>query len=129
MPIVGKIYSAKDYSSEFKCNSQSGMNYSKTTKCMVIVTKADCSDHGDFWRDGALHYTGQGKIGDQKLTRSKKRLANANKEGTKLHIYVHLGTNEYLYKGEAELINIYTVQAKDEAGNLRTVYKFELKLK
>ena len=135
MPVVGKVYSAKDYSREFKCTSQSGMNYSKTTKCMVIVTKANrsdcygCNEHGDKWEDDVLHYTGQGKIGDQKLTRSNKRLANANKEDTKIHIYIKLSPNEYLYEGEAELINIYTACENDEAGNIRTANKFELKLK
>lgn len=129
MPVVGQTYSVKDYCKEFECGCRSGMNYSKTTKSMVIITKANCSEHGDFWKDDVLHYTAQGKIGEQTLTRSNKRLANVNSEGTRLHIYQLVKPNEYLYKGEAELINIYTIKAIDEAGNLRTVYKFELKLK
>jgi 5-methylcytosine-specific restriction protein A len=129
MLVIGQIYTAKDYCNEFKCGCRSGMNYSKTTKSMVIITKANTTAHNDFWIDDVLHYTGQGRLGDQKLTRSNKRLSNANRENTKLYIFQLVNPNEYIYKGEAELINIYDIKETDDAGNLRKVYKFELKLK
>ena len=129
MPTVGQTYTANDYSKEFKCSTRSGMNYSKTTKSMVIITKENTTEHGDYWKGNVLHYTGQGAIGDQKLSRANKRLANANAEGTSLHIYSLVGPKQYIYRGEAELVKCYTEKQLDIAGNSRTVYKFELKLK
>ena len=128
MPVIGATYTANDYCKEFKCGSRSGMNYSKITNTMVIITKTHTTEHGDYWKDNVLYYTGQGAVGDQKLTRSNKRLANSNKEGTRLHVYSLEGPKEYIYKGEAELVRYYTQQDVDINGNLRTVYKFELKL-
>lgn len=93
----------------------------------------------DLWEgeqvDGSFSYTGQGLVGDQKLTRSNSGLVNAEENGRPIHFFrrPEIGVqrekgNPYVYVGPVVLGDPrYEVRiAPDTRGNERRVFVFRL---
>jgi 5-methylcytosine-specific restriction protein A len=75
-----------------------------------------------------FRYTGEGQKGNQKLSRGNLRLADATKNGTKIHLFRQHsvgGLHEYL--GEVKVASFDTEVQKDAKGNQRTVFVFMLR--
>lgn len=49
----------------FQCGNMGGMRHSKRTGTLVIVSDNTKGLYRDVWKEGILHYTGMGKVGDQ----------------------------------------------------------------
>lgn len=126
--IIGNTYSAKEYSEVFECSYMSGMNYSKKTKTLVLISKQNNGIYNDKWESKILHYTGQGTVGDQTLTRNNKILFESKEKGTKVFLFEVFNKGEYFYQGEVELAEKpYQVNEPDVNGNIRIVWKFPIK--
>jgi hypothetical protein len=93
----------------------------------------------DTWEgqnaDGSFSYTGQGVLGDQKMTRSNLGLVKASEKGHPIHFFKRpeirklRGTNNpYTYAGEVILGSppFRTESALDSGKNLRKVFVFNL---
>ncbi len=87
----------------------------------------------DVWEgfdvNGDFHFTGQGKIGDQKLTKNNKKLLETVTSLLPIHLFMTTGDGQpYVYFGEFCLGSppYETEVAPDENGNERKVFVFSL---
>jgi hypothetical protein len=87
----------------------------------------------DVWEgfdlEGNFHFTGQGKSGDQKLTRNNKVLAETRSLGIPIYLFMTTGDGEpYQFRGEYCLgsPSFRTAMAPDENGTERKVFIFNL---
>lgn len=66
-------------------------------------------------RDGTLHYTGEGRYGDQKMVQGNRAIRDHKGEGRALHVFdVHKGTAIYL--GEFRYVDHYDADAPPSGG-------------
>ena len=107
-----------------------GINPTPTT-VVLISSMAKSKDkfvyHDKWTADGDYIYSGEGKTGDQTLTKGNAAINNAAQEGKKIHLFVKLSPQEYYYQGVFELVNYTYEDEEDETGNLRKEYKFRLR--
>ncbi len=87
----------------------------------------------DVWEgfdvEGNFHFTGQGKVGDQKLSNNNKKLLETKERGLPVHLFMTTGDGRpYTYFGEyclgSPAFSLET--APDEIGNSRRVFVFNL---
>ena len=65
-----------------------GMRRSKRTNTLVIISDDTKDLYRDVWRDGILHYTGMGKVGDQVLEGNQNRtLYYSEDNGVEIHLF------------------------------------------
>ena len=107
-----------------------GINPTPTT-VVLISSMAKAKDkfvyHDKWTADGDYIYSGEGKTGDQTLTKGNAAIVNADRDGKKIHLFVKLSPQEYYYQGVFELVNYTHEDEEDEAGNVRKEYKFRLR--
>lgn len=128
--IIGNVYKSTEYAEVFKCSYMSGMNYSTKTNTLVLISKQNNGCYNDKWdyNTKILHYTGQGKKGNQELTRANKKLLESKSNDTRVYLFEVYKEHEYVYQGEVELVGLpYQVIEEDEDGIERYVWKFPLK--
>jgi hypothetical protein len=66
-------------------------------------------------RDGTLHYTGEGRFGDQKMEQGNRAIRDHKDEGRELHVFnVHKGIAHYL--GEFRYVDDYDADAPPSGG-------------
>lgn len=107
-----------------------GINITPST--VVLISSVDKKKSGfvyhDHWTtDGDYIYSGEGKVGDQKMTSRNRAIVDAATEGKVIHLFVKFSPKEYYYQGIFELTNYTYEDALDENGNTRKEYKFRLK--
>lgn len=114
----------------FKCGNMSGMRRSKKTGTLVIICDGTKDLYKDRWINGVLHYTGMGKVGDQKIEGNQnKTLKESNTNGVEVHLFEVLERTIYTYLGVVVLAaDPYNSMQKDENGRERRVWIFPLKL-
>ncbi|WP_048701293.1 hypothetical protein, partial [Leuconostoc citreum] len=133
--ITGDVYSNAQIMEIFRVSNSGGIRFSIQTRSLVIssfhhsVSQKDVP-YQDFWEKDTLHYTGQGKEGDQKLTRNNKKIVEANPDNLTIHLFESFVKGENIYRGIVYLSNNpYTVSELDANHNYRLVYKFPLTIK
>ena len=128
--IIGNVYTSLEYSKAFKCSYMGGMNFSKETNSLVLISKQKNGYYDDKWDHvtNILHYTGQGQVGDQTLTRANKQLYYSKRNGIKVYLFEVVIDKQYIYQGEVELVSEpYQVYEEDINGNKRKVWKFPIR--
>ena len=83
--------------------------------------------HDKWTAEGDYLYSGEGKTGDQTMTKGNLAIRDAARNGKKLHLFVKFSPQEYYYQGVFELIDYTYEDEKDEDGNIRKEYKFRLR--
>lgn len=125
----GTILNNAELKEIFKCSPQGGMRRSHLTQTLVLVTNHVESLYEDKWVGDILHYTGMGRIGDQKLNTQNKTLAESNTNGVTVHLFEVFKDTEYWYQGIVKLIEEpYQNVQLDENGQNRSVWVFPVKL-
>lgn len=127
----GDVLSNQQLFQLFKCGNSGGLRYSSKYNLLVIVldhTKTDFNS-SDRWVNDTIYYTGQGKLGNQKLShRYNPHLYNSNKNGITLHFFEVFKENEYIYHGIVKLIGEPIIEKHmDKNDQIRDVYIFLLK--
>ena len=107
-----------------------GINTTPTT--IVLISSIDKKKSGfvyhDRWTlDGDYIYSGEGKIGDQKLSNGNKAIIDAAHDGKQIHLFVKFSPREYYYQGMFSLVEYTYEDDYDESGNIRKEYKFRLR--
>lgn len=107
-----------------------GINPTDTT--VILISSIGRSSgkfvyHDKWTTDGDYLYSGEGKNGDQTMTRGNLAIKNASRDGKQIHLFVKFSPQEYYYQGIFELIDYTYEEEKDENGNARKEYKFRLK--
>lgn len=107
-----------------------GINPTSTT---VVLISSIGSASGNFvyhdkWTaDGDYLYSGEGRTGDQIMTKGNLAIKNAAQDGKKIHLFVKFSPQEYYYQGVFVLADYAYEDEKDESGNTRKEYKFRLR--
>lgn len=82
-------------------------------------------DHWD--KNGDFIYSGEGKIGEQKMIGGNKALVEASDNNLPIHLYIKVSAQEYYYQGIHSLVEYYLEDEKGEDGVIRKEYKFRLR--
>lgn len=107
-----------------------GINLTPSTIVLVSSIKKSGGNfvyHDKWTPDGDYIYSGEGKNGDQSLTRGNLAIKNAEKDNKTIHLFVKFSPQEYYYQGVFKLVDCAYEDDKDEDGNLRKEYKFRLR--
>ncbi len=109
-----------------------GRGINPTDTSVVLISSIGKSDgsfvyHDKWTADGDYIYCGEGKTGDQTLTRGNLAIVEAKKAGKDIHLFVKFSPKEYYYQGVFELVDYWHEDERDESGSVRKEYKFRLK--
>ncbi len=109
-----------------------GKGINPTTSSVVLISSVNKSDgkfvYHDKWTvDGDFIYSGEGKTGNQSMTKGNLAIKNASRDNKKIHLFVKFSAQEYYYQGEFKLIDYTYEDDKDESGNIRKEYKFRIR--
>ena len=83
--------------------------------------------HDRWTTDGDYLYSGEGRTGDQTMTKGNLAIKNAAADGKEIHLFVKFSPQEYYYQGVFTLADYTYEEEKDENGDLRKEYKFRLR--
>lgn len=110
----------------FKCGNMGGMRRSKQTGTLVIISDDTKGLYRDVWKNGVLHYTGMGKIGDQVLEGNQNgTLYFSDTNGVEVHLFEVMAKAVYTYRGVVKLVDKpYKSRQPDDNGNMRNVWMF-----
>lgn len=90
--------------------------------------KAGSFVYHDHWtEDGDYIYSGEGKTGDQKLTKGNLAIANAADDRKAIYLFVKFSPKEYYFQGKVTCVDYFSETEKDESGCIRKEYKFILR--
>ena len=110
-----------------------GINTPKNSDKIILISalKLLSSDnrftyHDHFTCDGDFIYSGEGKYGNQTLTRGNKAICDAKLDGKKILLFVRLAKDTYYYQGEYEFVEYNIEKSTDAKNTLRDEYKFKL---
>ena len=109
-----------------------GRGINPTDSTVVLISSIGKASgnfvYHDKWTiDGDYLYSGEGKNGDQTMTKGNLAIRDAARNGKKIHLFVKFSPREYYYQGVFELVNYTYEDDKDEDGNVRKEYKFRLR--
>lgn len=123
---IGDTITNKELTSIFQCGNMGGMRRSKSTGTLVIISDETKGLYKDIWKNGVLHYTGMGKVGDQVLAGNQnKTLYESATNGVEVHLFEVLKKAVYTYRGVVVLADSpYQTQQEDDNGSVRTVWIF-----
>lgn len=126
---LNQSYTNADLSAVFQCGNMGGMRRSLKTNSLVLISKHG-SCYQDNWKDGVLHYTGMGKVGNQSFDFARnKTLAESDTNGVEVYLFESFEPNSYLYRGRVCLAGQpYYDYEKGDDDYERQVVKFPLQL-
>ena len=109
-----------------------GRGINPTDNTVVLISSIGKSGgnfvyHDKWTADGDYLYSGEGKTGNQSMTKGNLAIRDAACSGKKIHLFVKFSPQEYYYQGIFELVDYTYEDDKDEDGNIRKEYKFRLK--
>ncbi len=110
-----------------------GRGINVTDKSIVLISYIKKQKDGlfvyhDKWeKDGHYIYSGEGRIGDQTLTKGNKALAEASKNNKPIYLFIKFSSTEYYFQGRMFVKGYKLEDDNDADGNLRKEYKFKLK--
>lgn len=109
-----------------------GRGINPTDKTVVLISSIGKAGgnfvyHDKWTADGDYLYSGEGKTGNQSMTKGNLAIRDAACNGKIIHLFVKFSPQEYYYQGIFELVDYTYEDDKDEAGNIRKEYKFRLK--
>lgn len=107
-----------------------GINPTDTT--VILISSIGRSGgkfvyHDKWTADGDYLYSGEGKTGDQAMSKGNLALKNAALDGKQIHLFVKFSPQEYYYQGIFELVDYTYEEENDETGSPRKEYKFRLR--
>ena len=109
-----------------------GRGINPTDRTVVLISSIGKASgkfvyHDKWTADGDYLYSGEGKTGDQTLSKGNLAIRDAARNGKKIHLFVKFSHQEYYYQGIFELVDYTYEDEKDEDGNIRKEYKFRLR--
>ena len=83
--------------------------------------------HDKWTADGEYLYSGEGKTGNQTMTKGNLAIRDAAQNDKQIHLFVKFSPQEYYYQGIFELVDYTYEDDRDEGGSIRKEYKFRLR--
>ncbi|MGI6631678.1 MAG: NUDIX domain-containing protein [Bacillota bacterium] len=127
---IGSIYRRKDIHDAFGGQRQGGISTPRDYPAVFLFTQDEGSNYGyrDEWqKDGYFHYTGEGQVGDMKMTRGNLRLLRHAENGKSLMLFQKVSDGYHRFLGNMECVTYYEKRIPDKYGNLRRGFIFKLK--
>ena len=123
--VVGSTVTHPEICTAFQCGNMGGMRRSKRTNTLIIISDHTKALYDDKWYGDTLHYTGEGKRGDQTLTKNNRTLNESDHNGVEVHLFEVLHPTQYIYHGVVSLAGKpYQEDQADEDGVMRKVWMF-----
>ena len=109
-----------------------GRGINPTDETVVLISSIGKSGgsfvYHDKWTSGGDYiYSGEGRNGDQRMTKGNLAIKTAAHDGKEIHLFVKFSPQEYYYQGVFELVEYTYEDDKDENGDIRKEYKFRLR--
>ena len=109
-----------------------GRGINITDDSVVLISSIDKANgnfvYHDHWtEEGDYIYSGEGKNGDQILSRGNSAILNAEYWGKTLYLFVKFSPREYYFQGKFVLVDYKYEDDRDASGNMRKEYKFRLR--
>lgn len=107
-----------------------GINPTENTVVLIssIGKNRDNFVYHDRWTaDGNYLYSGEGKTGNQSMSKGNLAIKETLNNNKTIHLFVKFSPQEYYYQGVFKLVDYTYEDDTDEAGNTRKEYKFRLK--
>ena len=101
--VVGSTVTHPEICTAFQCGNMGGMRRSKRTNTLIIISDHTKALYDDKWYGDTLHYTGEGKRGDQTLTKNNRTLNESDHNGVEVHLFEVLHPTQYIYHGVVSL--------------------------
>ena len=130
MMEIGATVDNRVVTDMFGVASMGGIRVNHRRSLIVLIRNNTDTTYSNVWRDGVLHFVGQGSVGPQKLNRQNKTLAESAKRGYTLHLFEVFERSKYVYAGEVELTDEPHMSDQQDARNeSRFVWVFPLRRK
>ena len=123
---VGSYHLRAEIHQRFGGNPRAGICPTKSGSVLIFSDPASGEPFGydshDYLKDGIYHYTGEGRVGDQKLVRGNRAILNSSP----LLLFSRIDKKTWIFVGEVALAEpaYLMAEAKDQLGNLRQVLVF-----
>lgn len=126
---IGDTFTREQLMAIFKISGQAGIMKTNTLNALVITTSEE-SVYGDSSvKNGIIHYTGEGLVGDQTITKNNKTLFYSNDTNIPLYLFTKDKKRKYIFEGRVKLYDQpYQVEENDINGHARLVWKFPLQV-
>ncbi|MFI2613354.1 restriction endonuclease [Streptomyces sp. NPDC018584] len=131
---VGAEVRRRELHARYGGSRQSGISHSRSAPVVMCFTdpkKGALYGYRDGWgADGLFHYTGEGQVGDQRMTNGNKAILNHVADQRELHVFETVRSGVVAYRGRYELPDQdawYRAEALDREDNPRSVIIFKLK--
>ncbi|MEV0122062.1 restriction endonuclease [Streptomyces sp. NPDC050703] len=131
---VGAEIRRRELHDRYGGSRQSGISHSRSAPVVMCFTDpAQGARYGyrDGWdADGLFHYTGEGQVGDQRMTKGNKAILNHVADQRELHVFEGVRSGVVRYRGQYDLPDPqawYRAEALDREGDTRSVIIFKLK--
>lgn len=128
---AGDLIRRMDLHAKFKGSGQGGIApLASSPNVLVFSDPASGARYGynDRWEDGVFYYTGEGQVGDQRMTHGNKAILQHAQDGRALRVFKGVrGTVRYLDEFELDGDPWYPSVARDRIGAMRQVIVFRLR--
>lgn len=109
-----------------------GRGINITDDSLVLISSMDKKNgkfvYHDHWTpEGDYIFSGEGKSGDQQMTKGNRAIADAAVNAKSIYLFVKLTPQEYYFQGKFVLVDYLYENELDEDGNMRKEYKFRLR--
>jgi len=135
---VSEIFSNKEISRVFNVGARRGIRYSgslisKVDHVVLIMaldkTPQDLVTNPYQDRkmdDNRILYTGEGRLGDQKMTRGNIVLRQQMEENYPIYVFEKKSPGQYTFLGQYKVLSVQKETQRDSEGEDRLVFLFEL---
>ncbi|MEV0440038.1 restriction endonuclease [Streptomyces spectabilis] len=131
---IGAAIRRRELHARYGGNRQSGISHSRTAPVVMCFTDAASDSlygYRDGWgKDGLFHYTGEGQVGDQRMTNGNRAILNHLTDGRELHLFEMVRTGVVEYRGQFEIAGEpgwYRAESRDRNGDVRSVIVFTMR--
>lgn len=134
---AGDVLSSREISRIFNVCTRRGIKYSGNLKAgiqLVVLTtvlnKAPEerieNPYNDRFEGESLLYTGEGRFGDQQLTRGNLALKVQMEKRFPVFVFEKKAPGKYMFLGQYNVVSVQTEKQCDAHGRLRNVFIFKL---
>jgi 5-methylcytosine-specific restriction protein A len=127
---VGTVLRRAELHDSFNGQRQGGISTPSEYPVILLFTSEEGAEFGylsdGFQVDGTYWYTGEGQVGDMKMTRGNIAIRDSQRNGKELHVFETIKGGRRRYLGKFRYVDHHEALAPDRNGNQRIVIVFEL---
>lgn len=134
---VGDVLSNREISRVFNVCTRRGIRYHGSLKTginhVVLITVLNKTPeesvenpYNDRFEGESLLYTGEGRFGDQQMSRGNLALKMQIKKRFPIFVFERKAPGKYVFIGQYKVVSFQTEKQNDARGNPRKVFIFKL---